>query len=159
MHIFSKHCYCRSRVIPFRSAERFDEHSVARVFCPECSDRSPAEAFTVAVAHVPGWSGIYAIDWNQSYLEEKDPSFRDSESYYRKLFISGGVTFGFLPRHQPKDFYTLEGIRERLPSQTLPKGRAGRVLAEEEATAHVHRHPLRGSRERKRRPRGWGRKG
>ncbi|TAL19397.1 hypothetical protein EPN90_03560 [Patescibacteria group bacterium] len=159
MHIFSKHCYCRRQIIPFRSTEHFDEHAVARVFCPDCAERAPGEAFEVAVAGIPGWSGVYAIDWNQSFLEEKDPDFRDSENYYKKLFSSGDVTFGFLPKNKPEFFYTLFGISERLPSKTLPPGRAGRTLAEEEATAHAHRHPLRGSREKKRRPRGWGRKG
>jgi hypothetical protein len=141
-------------MIPFRSTERFDDHAIARVFCPICADRAPAEGFLVVVTGVPGWSGIYAIDWNQDFLEEKDPSFRDSEPYYRKLFSSGGVAFGFLPAKHADRSYDFLGIKERLPSDILPRGRAGRIMVEDAATEHPER-PARGSRERKHCKRGW----
>ncbi len=126
MHIFSKHCFCRSRLIPFRSEANLDEHAVANVFCPHCSDRAPAEGFMVAVTGIPGWSGIYAIDWNQQYLRESDMRFKDTERYYRKLFSSGALAFGFLPQKFVERAYDILGVKEHLPSEVFVSGETGK---------------------------------
>jgi hypothetical protein len=155
MHIFSKNCYCRSYTVPFRSTEKFDEHAIANVFCPICSDRAPGEAFMVAVTGVPGWCGIYGIDWNQRFLEERDALFADSEAYYKNLFSSGGVTFGFLPAASSARAYDALGIREALPSDELPPDRAGRLEKNEECSKiSSSRQCGRSIRATRRRPRG-----
>lgn len=144
--------------VPFRSSEAFDEHAIANVFCPVCSDRAPSEAFMVAVTGVPGWSGVYGIDWNQSYLRERAPGFRDTFAYYRKLFEKGDVSFGFLPKVGAGRAFDVLGIKGSLPSEADPAGRAGRVIADESAGWWNPRGASAGSgRNAKVRPRGLGR--
>lgn len=106
--------------MPFWSRAPFDEHAVAQVFCPHCANQAPPEALDVAVTGIPGWSGIYAIDWNQAALAERDPKFRDAPAYYERVFDRGLVTFGFLPRSHAERAYTILGIRGFVPSERAP---------------------------------------
>jgi hypothetical protein len=76
----------------------------------------------VAVTGVPGWSGIYAIDWNQYYLRETDSRFKDTERYYTKLFSSGTLSFGFLPKKFSERAYDILGVKDHLPSEVFVKG-------------------------------------
>ena len=107
LHIFFKSCVCGSKHIPFRSEGSLDDHVVTSVFCPLCSHRAPAKGLVVAVTGVPGWSGTYAIRWNHDLLEERDPRFKNHERYYGKLFTTGRVSFGFLPRLHADRAYTI----------------------------------------------------
>ncbi len=159
MHLFAKHCYCRQVDVPFRADARFDEHAVANVFCPKCSGRAPSEALIVAVVGIPGWSGIYGIDWNQDSLRERDPAFKDTEAYFTRLFEKGGVAFGFLPKGRAASAATVLGVLGSLPSDALPPGRTGRVIAAEETVASPSRKRAmtRGAKPRTGKPRGLNR--
>lgn len=97
MHVFTKLCFCHTQNVPFRSTRDFDDHVIAKVFCPKCADRAPAEALLLRVAGTHGHDGVYGIEWNQGYLLEKDPAFEDEEAYYKKLVESGGVVPNFVP--------------------------------------------------------------
>lgn len=133
MHGFTKRCYCGSRTIPFWARAPFDEHAVAQVFCPHCANQAPPEALDVVVTAIPGWSGVYAIDWNQAALVGLDPAFRDKPAYYEKLFTKGLVTFGFLPRTRADRAYTVLGIRGFVPSEPAPlSAKSKKVLKDEE---------------------------
>lgn len=134
MHGFSKRCHCGTRSVPFWSRGDLDEHAVAQVFCPHCVDRAPEEVLDVVVTGIQGWSGVYAIDWNQAYLAETDPAFRDTERYYRELFGSGQATFGFLPRIHADRAYTVLGLRRHPASAAAPPGKSHQVLDEAERT-------------------------
>lgn len=120
MHGFQKRCHCGSRTVPFWARAPFDEHVVAQVFCPHCANQAPPEALDVVVTAVPGWSGVYAIDWNQAALQDHDSAFRDAPAYYSKLFDKGFVTFGFLPRVRAGRAYTILGIRGFVPGERAP---------------------------------------
>ena len=150
MRVFKKTCFGHTREIPFRSSADFDEHAVAQVFCSLCSDRAPGEALSVAVTGVPGWSGVYAIDWNQGYLEHADPKFRDREPYYSELFRSGRCSFGFLPREHAERSYTVLGIREGTPSEVLPAGPDQVLMKVSGMPALPRKKGLRGPEEAKR---------
>lgn len=158
MHLFTKRCFCREQDVPFRAEARFDEHAVANVFCPRCSDRAPGEALMVAVVGIPGWSGIYGIDWNQDSLREKDPSFKDTEAYFTRL-SARGVSFGFLPKGRADAYATALGILDALPTDALPPGRAGRVAATEDGSSAPARRraTTRGKKPRGGKPRGLNR--
>ncbi|TAK05275.1 hypothetical protein EPO33_04895 [Patescibacteria group bacterium] len=133
MHGFTKRCHCGSRTIPFWARAPFDEHAVAQVFCPHCVNQAPPEALDVAVTGVHGWSGVYAIDWNQAALHDRDAKFRDAPAYYEKLFKKDLVTFGFLPRIRAEGAYTLLGIRGFVPSESAPlSAKSKKALKNEE---------------------------
>ena len=133
MHGFTKRCHCGSRSVPFWARTPFDEHAVAQVFCPHCANQAPPEALDVVVTAIPGWSGVYAIDWNQTALANHDPAFKDKPAYYEKLFTKGLVTFGFLPRSRADRAYMLLGIRGFLPSEPAPlSAKSKKVLKDAE---------------------------
>ncbi len=122
MNVFTKLCFCHSQNVPFRSSRDFDAHVIARVYCPTCVDRSPAEALLLRVSGTHGRDGVYGIDWNQGYLLEKDPGFRDEEPYYKSLVESGGVVSNFVPEGALRSVSVI-GIKAYLPAEeeAVPK--------------------------------------
>ncbi len=133
MHGLALRCHCGMKQVPFWIRVPFDEHVIAQVFCPHCANQAPPEALDVVVTAVPGWSGVYAIDWNQAALAEQDPKFSDTPAYYAKLFESGLVTFGFLPRTAADRSYMVLGIRGFTPSEKDPlSAKSRKVLKDEE---------------------------
>lgn len=144
MHVFSRHCFCKKQTIPFRSSTPYDEHAFANIFCPRCSDRAPEDALMLEVIGVPDWSGVYGVDWNRSFLEEKDVGFKNTEKYFSKLFSSGSVCFGFLPdKKSVERFLRIDGLKETSAGQTTSSKKSA---ADDEVVSASRKRLDRGTR-------------
>ena len=97
MNVFKKLCHCHTREIPFRSTADFDAHAVKQVYCNLCSKNAKTKDVEVTIKGVPGWSGHYAIDWNEGYLEQHDPNFKKTKKYAADLLKSGKIALGIKP--------------------------------------------------------------
>lgn len=133
---FTKKCFCAGKEVSFDAHFGFDT-SVDAVFCPECVDRAPNEAFIVQVSDPTEMVGFYAVNPNQAVLEEVDATFEDTSWYYermwglRKLALTGAKSaFAGMVRPSEMDTSSLSGpdaiiMEEEMPTHLPKKIQAG----------------------------------